>query len=592
MNKTSLNSTTVETAPVTSFTGSVVIRSISNSLLPLPPGCQEEQPVQYTFLCPPQSATAMLTFSVVSGSSSPSYIWAAPLCRIHSSPLTPETLLLTSKTFSLAAPHPSTPLERDPFHINPTAPAESTNNSPQASNPPTKIDPSPLILRFSSPHHLTAFVIAARRTYDAAKESVSHLDASDSATVQSYFQYYGKMSNQMNMLQDGVRTKTYRNAILYNSSSFLGKRVMDVGAGSGILSFFSAQAGASVVYVVEASSAATLASTLAAANPDLGACMKVINSTVERISVEQDLDNEKVDILVSEPIGTFIFNERMIESFLYARDMFLKPGGSLYPNRCCLFLAPFSDANLYNDYANRSSFWAERNFYGIDLSSVYDRAVDELFRQPVVDYIDPSALMTSEWHRETFDLKTIPRDSLTNIEIKYRFPISTPCVIHGLAGWFDVLFDAGEHPVGFSTSPLSPPTHWYQIRFLFRLPLAVNPRQVVTGTLHMTATAQQSYYVTASAMIEGTDIYTSSTVIDLKDPDYRYYTNPHTPYIPPTRTPASMQLQEQDPLQPKDAPREEDNPPDLTNVPDVESVAYIPNVLNPAEASSCLGILP
>ncbi len=35
----------------------------------------------------------------------------------------------------------------------------------------------------------------------------------------------------------------------------------------------------------------------------------------------------QVDVLVSEPMGTLLVNERMIESYVYARDKFLKPGG-------------------------------------------------------------------------------------------------------------------------------------------------------------------------------------------------------------------------------------------------------------------------
>ena len=44
-------------------------------------------------------------------------------------------------------------------------------------------------------------------------------------------------------LQDYVRTGTYYAAILENAADFEGKVVMDVGAGSGILSLFAAQVG-------------------------------------------------------------------------------------------------------------------------------------------------------------------------------------------------------------------------------------------------------------------------------------------------------------------------------------------------------------
>jgi len=55
------------------------------------------------------------------------------------------------------------------------------------------------------------------------------------------------------MLQDHTRTFTYHLAISQNRATFRNKNVMDVGAGSGILSFFAAQAGAKKVYAIEAS---------------------------------------------------------------------------------------------------------------------------------------------------------------------------------------------------------------------------------------------------------------------------------------------------------------------------------------------------
>ena len=58
------------------------------------------------------------------------------------------------------------------------------------------------------------------------------------------------------MMQDYIRTGTYQRAILANLPDFKDKVVLDVGAGSGILSFFAIQAGARKVYAVEASTMA------------------------------------------------------------------------------------------------------------------------------------------------------------------------------------------------------------------------------------------------------------------------------------------------------------------------------------------------
>lgn len=52
------------------------------------------------------------------------------------------------------------------------------------------------------------------------------------------------------MLKDVVRTKTYQNVIYQNTFLFKNKVVLDVGAGTGILSLFCAKAGAKHVYAV------------------------------------------------------------------------------------------------------------------------------------------------------------------------------------------------------------------------------------------------------------------------------------------------------------------------------------------------------
>lgn len=64
----------------------------------------------------------------------------------------------------------------------------------------------------------------------------------DKASADLYFHYYGMLMHQQNMLQDQVRTGTYYAAIVENTADFHNKVVMDVGAGSGVLSLFAAQA--------------------------------------------------------------------------------------------------------------------------------------------------------------------------------------------------------------------------------------------------------------------------------------------------------------------------------------------------------------
>ncbi len=53
------------------------------------------------------------------------------------------------------------------------------------------------------------------------------------------------------MLKDSVRTDAYRDFIYDNKHLFLGKIVLDVGCGTGILSMFCAQAGAAKVIAVD-----------------------------------------------------------------------------------------------------------------------------------------------------------------------------------------------------------------------------------------------------------------------------------------------------------------------------------------------------
>ncbi|KAH1243625.1 putative histone-arginine methyltransferase 1.4 [Glycine max] len=348
-------------------------------------------------------------------------------------------------------------------------------------------------------------------------------DKIESSSSKMYFHYYGQLLHQQNMLQDYVRTGTYHAAVLENRADFIGRVVVDVGAGSGILSLFAAQAGAKHVYAVEASEMAEYARKLIAGNPTLAQRITVIKGKVEDVELP-----EKADILISEPMGTLLVNERMLESYVIARDRFLVPAGKMFPAVGRIHMAPFTDEYLFIEIANKALFWQQQNYYGVDLTPLHGTAFQGYFSQPVVDAFDPRLLIApSMFH--VIDFTKIKEEELYEIDIPLRFIASVGTRVHGLACWFDVLFDGSTVQRWLTTAPGSPTTHWYQLRCVLSQPIYVMAGQEITGRLHLIAHNAQSYtiYLTLSAKMwgpgaeQGGILQTSSCKLDLKEPYYR-----------------------------------------------------------------------
>ncbi|KAF3322801.1 histone-arginine methyltransferase CARM1 [Carex littledalei] len=354
--------------------------------------------------------------------------------------------------------------------------------------------------------------------------SKSKFDSKIEATsAKMYFHYYGQLLHQQNMLQDFVRTGTYFAAVIENRSDFEGRVVVDVGAGSGILSLFAAQAGAKHVYAVEASEMAEYAQKLISGNPSLGQRITVIKGKVEEVELP-----EKADILISEPMGTLLVNERMLESYIIARDRFLTPSGKMFPTLGRIHMAPFSDEYLYVEVANKALFWHQQNFFGVDLTPLHGSAFQGYFSQPVVDAFDPRLLVSPPTFHN-LDFTRMKEEDLYELDIPLNFIASVGTRVHGLACWFDVLFNGSTVQRWLTTSPGSPTTHWYQLRCVLQQPLYVMAGQQITGRLHLVAHSAQSYtiYLTLSTKTwgpgadQGGVVQTSTGKLELKEPYYR-----------------------------------------------------------------------
>ena len=122
------------------------------------------------------------------------------------------------------------------------------------------------------------------------------------------------------LLEDTVRTQAFRDAI----DRVVGPDdvVVDVGAGTGVLSLFAAHAGARKVYAIESTPIAHLARQIVADN-GLGGVIEVIQGDAAEVTLP-----EKATVLVSECIGNFLMSDGMVRT-LEACRKHLAPGARL-----------------------------------------------------------------------------------------------------------------------------------------------------------------------------------------------------------------------------------------------------------------------
>ena len=125
------------------------------------------------------------------------------------------------------------------------------------------------------------------------------------------------------MLRDRVRTEAYRVAI---EKIVAGKVVVDVGAGSGILSLFAADSGARKAFAIEQANIVSVCQNNVK-EKNFGHIVHVIHSLAEAV----ELPVQEVDVIVSEWIGYFLLFENMLPSVLSVRDRYLKKGGIMIP---------------------------------------------------------------------------------------------------------------------------------------------------------------------------------------------------------------------------------------------------------------------
>lgn len=268
---------------------------------------------------------------------------------------------------------------------------------------------------------------------------------------QQYFESYAGAEVHRMMLADKVRTEAYGRAI--EALVEPGMTVLDVGAGTGILSFFAARAGADRVYAVDQSDILSVTEELVEVN-GFGGVIECVDGVAEEIELPG-----KVDLIVSEWMGMFALTEAMFESVCRARDKHLAPGGRMIPGAIRMCLTPIEEPKLYDEHG--LGFWKD-DLYGFDYTPMVNAEIADLDTNSVegdkAQALAPAAIVA--------DIDCL-RDPMEDywFEASVDFEITRPGRLHGFLGHFEAVLAPG---VVLSTAHDSPMTHWRQSWFPIR----------------------------------------------------------------------------------------------------------------------------
>ncbi|GAB7358883.1 hypothetical protein MBLNU230_g4106t1 [Neophaeotheca triangularis] len=301
-------------------------------------------------------------------------------------------------------------------------------------------------------------------------------EAEEAKYEAGYFDSYSFNEIHQIMLQDAVRTDSYRDFIYGNKHLFADKVVLDVGCGTGILSLFAAKAGARKVISVDNSAIIQKAKQIAAVN-GMSDRISFVQGRVEDIKQLPD-GIEKVDVIVSEWMGYCLLYEAMLDSVLHARDRFLKRNedgtfaGIMAPSHCSMHIAPLADPDWM---ADNVSFW--RDVYGFDMQTMLDGSFEDM----VVRHPNKDVVCADEPSRKPIKILDLYQVGVADLEFAADFEVKLDKDIDALDGfctWFDCLFspvppsaeaaDASAFEqlskkagaVVLSTSPYTKRTHW------------------------------------------------------------------------------------------------------------------------------------
>jgi type II protein arginine methyltransferase len=281
------------------------------------------------------------------------------------------------------------------------------------------------------------------------------------------------------MLNDTARNAAFRDAIARQVTTR--DRVVDIGAGTGLLSILAARAGAMSVDAFEG-------------HPDMAAiAARTIESSdvADRIALHRTWSTnvhlrsaDRRDLLVTETFDCALIGEGILPTLRHARNALLTEGYRVIPR-----LATLSGALLASPRIRRLNEVSD--VFGVDVSHLNELQTKGHF--PVRLSTWPHVIVSDERSLLHLDLREDPGLD-DGWEVAFR--ATRDDVADGIVAWFSMDLGAGIH---LSTRP-DTDTHWMQAFVPFPRPLPVRAGESyvidlsVAGATALTAVPRTAHF--------------------------------------------------------------------------------------------------
>ncbi|TXH02957.1 MAG: methyltransferase domain-containing protein [Nevskiaceae bacterium] len=230
--------------------------------------------------------------------------------------------------------------------------------------------------------------------------------------------------------------------------------VVDIGAGTGFLSFLARRLGAKQCTLIEYTDTLDLAEELARQN-------RIGDLRFIKAHSAELAKPPKADVVISETLGNYALEENLLETLVDARR-YLNKNGVIIPGRLRQYVAPVTSPRLQDEI----DVWP-RVGYDIDLSAARAVSLNNMY----VRAIQPGDLLGEDLARLWDDLDFSPAAEApqSRRSHKAQWPArELGGTVYGYALWWDCELLPG---ITISTSPWAPPTHWEQIYLPLLTPL-------------------------------------------------------------------------------------------------------------------------